>query len=186
MESQTNGVDTLKRLAENASLFLFIYLGSQAGNKPLSYTMTNETEKLGYILLVAVSTPFGNHDPYWWIGTVLCILAAYSLRIMGDIRDKDFTWTSAGIQLVTTVSLDILAYFIWKDNPAVRRFSIFGFQLFFGSFQIYIFAVSYFSFAIVTLGTKIGNYGFENAWLKIKAVISASNTPPTPPQPPTT
>lgn len=136
--------------------------------------MTQETERLGYIILVAV-VPMGSHDPYWWIGTIICVLAAYSLRIMGDIRDKDFTWSSAGIQFVTTLALDTLAYYVWKDAAVVR-----GFFLFFNSFQIYIFAVSYFSFAIVTVGTKIGNYGIDNVWVKVKAVITASNNPTTP------
>jgi hypothetical protein len=114
------------------------------------------TQTISYILLIAVA-PFGNQDIYWWIGTAIVVMAAYSLRLMGDIRNKEFTWISAGIQLVTTVALCAFGYYLWKDAGAVR-----GFFLFFGSFQIYIFLVAFFSFFIVTAGDKVGKYGIES------------------------
>lgn len=133
--------------------------------------MNLTTEKASVVMMGAISIA-QSKDPYWWVGTIIVVFAAYSLRIMGDISNKNFTWTSAIVQLITTVALCSVGYYVWKDAAPIREL-----WFFFGSFQIFIFFVAYFSFIIVSIGHKIDADGIISVgnWLNaVRAAISAN------------
>lgn len=121
---------------------------------------------LNFIVLNALLAVGNVEDPKFYIGSILAIIAGFTLRIAVDWNNDTISWKKSLIQAIFSLCLCYLSVLFWRDyTPNVKL-------------EYYLFFCSLFSVFIVSVLEKTFKMGLLGyARVLVKKVMAEDTKP---------